>query len=341
MAFPFTAEENFESGGVGDFNSETDTDSRLDFPHFSELAAIPGTPMPWRGAYCMRVKFGAGFEADAYVQENDDWDIASDGALYFRFMMYVDPLMTMSDGDEVAIFALQSTGGTNEAQVAIKYTTAAGFQIGIGELSAASLLDLPLGRWLPIEVYVNLDDGGSDDGTIDLWVEGGQATQVASLDQASIVQGILGVSSQATSAMTGNLYFDDVLADDARLYWPQERYPVDQYITDDGHVFVGPGFIENATLIDGGSGDCTLDVYDTDTGKTVDANRTRLVLKTVNNDDIVDPAGMPTVVKRGAYAVIGGTNPRAMIKIRRAPGYGSEGATRIIGRNRTASGVDT
>ena len=42
MAFPLDFFENFEAGTKGNFDSETDTGNRLDFPHAHDIApAVP------------------------------------------------------------------------------------------------------------------------------------------------------------------------------------------------------------------------------------------------------------------------------------------------------------
>ena len=78
MAFPYIFKANFEGGTNGEWDSESDTGSRLDFPHYSELARIPGLAMPYRGARCMRVDLTTGQTNDHTVTEGDI-DIA-DGA---------------------------------------------------------------------------------------------------------------------------------------------------------------------------------------------------------------------------------------------------------------------
>ena len=84
MAFPYDHHVNFEAGSRGSFNAETDTDSKLDFPHYSELALTPGHGAPFSGAYCMRVDLSGGTN-DAYVNEDDDWDFALNASTSFRF----------------------------------------------------------------------------------------------------------------------------------------------------------------------------------------------------------------------------------------------------------------
>lgn len=78
MAFPYLSEYNVEQGDKGHFDSESDSASRLDFAHYSELARTPGLPMPWRGAYAMLVNLATS-TTDAYLEETGSWDTAAAG----------------------------------------------------------------------------------------------------------------------------------------------------------------------------------------------------------------------------------------------------------------------
>jgi hypothetical protein len=90
-------------------------------------------------------------------------------------------------------------------------------------------------------------------------------------------------------------------------------------LTKSGHAFVGPGKIDNVTLLSGNGTDCILSVYDTDEADTNDAKSVVTELRNTAAYEMVDPAGMPVSVKRGAYVVLSATtNPRALLKIGRA-----------------------
>lgn len=333
MTFPFVSEVNFEDGTSGSFTSETDTDSKLDFPHYSELARTPGIAMPFRGAYAMRVDLSGGTN-DAYLQEDTDWDMALAATQHWRFYLWVDPGLTMATTDEFIIWQLQSAGPISEAVLAINFTTANGFRIGIGETAATSFLDLPLGKWLAVEVSITLDDGASDDGTIDLWVDGGQATQVASLDQAAIIQGRIGAMGIDVGTTAGVILFDQVLSDDGRIYPIADRFPETVLSTTDQHVLVGPGVIDNVTLMSGAAQDCVVSLFDTDTANVNDASKIVTELKNTANNEVVDPAGMPVRVRRGCYVVMTGTTPRSLVKFRQAQAWGSDGAIRTHAQGR-------
>jgi hypothetical protein len=336
VAFPYLSENGFETGTLGHFDTKVDTETRLDFPHYSELARIPGASSPFRGAYCMRVKLeNDGSPADAYVQETGSWDTAADGtAIYFRFAFYVSSNIVMANNDEFGIFQLWSSTNTVEGGAFINYTTANGLRIGIGETAATSFKPLTTGVWHQLELGFTLDNAGSNDGTIDAWLDGGAFTQVASLDQGAITSGVVGVVGQDAGTTTGFILFDEIVADDTRVYGIVDRFTSEINLTASGHVFVGDGCVENVSLKSGAGTDNVLTVYDTDTAYTNDPMNAKVELKNTANNELVDPAGTPIYTfRRGCYVALAGTNPRATVKVCRVQNY-SDGAIRQLGQRR-------
>jgi len=337
VAFPFLFQEDFEAGTIGNFNAETDTESRLSVDHYSVLAATPGLAMPFRGAYALRVNLANdGSPADAYVQENDGFDLALDGTLYVRFLLWVSPDIIMANSDEFLILALQSAGPVDEGVVAINYTTANGLRLGVGETSASQFLPLTTGVWHTVELAVVLDDGPSNDGTLTLYLDGAAATAVTGLDQAAIAQARLGVIGQDAGTTKGVILFDDVVTDDARIYAPALRYTLSPLLTKSGHAFVGPGWVDAARLMAGAATDNVLALYDTDVAGTEDASKVKLELKNTANSEVVQSNLLaPIRFERGCYVSLTGTNPRAHVDIRPGVAYGSDGAIRNYGLRRT------
>ncbi len=336
MAFPYTSYESFELGTLGNFDAESDTNSKLDFPHYSELARTPGLAMPYRGSNCMRVDLAGGTGA-AYVQETGDWDLSATNTLYFRFMFWFGGSPVMASDDVFGIWQLWSATNTVEATCFVEYTTATGYRLGINETAAAasaSFLPLTLNEWHSVELAVTIDDGVSNDGTIDMWLDGGAATQITGLDQGAITSGVLGTVGIDAGTTAGTCLFDEVIADDARVYGPDRRFQDEVMMFESGHAFVGPGKIKNITLLSGAGTDNVLVVHDTDNANTNDVGRTVVELKNTANNETVDPAGVPVDVSRGAYVSLTGTNPRALVQIGRAVAYGSDGAIRNYGLRR-------
>ncbi|HEY6043495.1 MAG TPA: hypothetical protein VIU43_01225 [Nitrosospira sp.] len=341
MAFPFLSHCNFEDGTKGHFDSETDTGNRLDIVHYSDLARFPGLPAPWRGAYACRVDLAKSAN-DAYLQEDTSWDLSASGTIAFRFMLWVSKDLVMADTDEFVVLVLQSAGPVSEVVCAINYTTANGLRIGVGETAASQFLPLPQGRWVNVEVVATIDSGAGNDGTINLYVDGSAATQVTALDQAAITQGRFGVIGQDAGTTAGTIIFDHIIADDARVYptEPGQRFADNQVLLAAGqHLFVGPGCLENISLITGGT-DNVLQCWDTDTANTNDVNRRKVDLRTSTAKEIVDPAGMPIKFLRGCYITLSGTaaaeGPTAIAKLGSVSYWGGDGPIKNYGLKRKA-----
>jgi hypothetical protein len=128
--------------------------------------------------------------------------------------------------------------------------------------------------------------------------------------------------------------------DDARIYPPNHRFPTVARVTKSTHVFVGPGYIEGATIL---SANGTMDLYDTDVANTNDAQAKKIELDTggnfVSNDSLVH-------FERGCYVALAGTNPYGEIKLVRnssVPGvrgptaYFGDGAIRSYALKRKAT----
>ena len=274
--FPFTFEENFEGGTLGDFDATVDTNGKLTFPHYTVLAGIPGLPAPWSGAYCMRIDVSVGTAA-AHIQETGDFDITADSeTLFVRWMQWIPTDLVMANTDEFALFQFWSSTNTVEAGVYINFTTASGLRVGIGEASASSFLPMPQGRWVSLEV--SFVPGTSSDSTLDLWVDNGAAAQVGSFTSATITSGVMGTIGLDAGTTSGNLLYDNVKADATQIYAPIDRFTNTPLLTDDGHAFVGPGTIENITLLSGNGTNNIVTIFDTDTATINDLYNIRAQL---------------------------------------------------------------
>jgi hypothetical protein len=255
----------------------------------------------------MRVNLDPGTQ-DAYVQENDAFDASADGTVHVKFMLYITSDLVMANSNEFIVLALQSTGPVNEGVIAINYTTANGVRIGVGETSASAFLPFTLGEWHTVELSYNVDAGGGNDGTLTMYLDGVAATQVASLDQAAIIQGILGVTGQDAGTTNGRVFFDRVITDDARLYPDNERFPMQVVLTKSQHVFVGPGWVDGFNLLTLTASD-NIKFYDTDTANTNDA---QAALVELDADNITGVSG-PLYFHRGCYAVVTGSSCRGTV----------------------------
>ncbi len=353
MAFAFLSEENFEEAdgskritGTTDipaathFDSAADTDGIMAIEHFSELARTPGVGMPYEGAYALRIDLNGGTNP-ATLTETADWDTSADGTIYFRMMVWLGgPTLAMADTDKFGIWQLYSGTSTSEAYVGIQYTTANGYRIWANEtdsVSGAVFGAFTTNEWHCVEIAADIDDGGSNDGSVQLYLDGTSLGTVSSLDQGAITSGLIGAIGP-DAGTSGTLLIDSVIADDARVYRPRRRFAQELMLTKSSHAMLGPGYITNATLLagDGSSTTQALEIYDTTTG---DVNsHTECVLRLFSassTDQVIDPAGVPVHCRHGAFVKLSGTGdtegPRAMIQIGKTVPYGSEGAIRAYG----------
>lgn len=337
MAFPYTFHEKFEAGTMGGFDSESDTGSLLDFPHYSVLAKDPDSVMPYRGAYCMRNKLG---DTNDHTVTEGSIDIADAGTAYFKWQMALSKDFRFTADDTFNVFELQQAGGTPEISVGFRVTNSTQLiEFGIGDGTAPTSFTQWPGRrkWVTVELLATVSTGGS--GVVTLYIDGAQTNTLTSQTHAAAVgQGVLG--SQDTLATTlGTIYYDDFIMDDTRIYPYRDRFPHNHHVLKTGHLFVGPGYIEGAALWSYANGDESLILYDTDSGNTNDV--TPVVELAATGQTSV---GGPLHFERGCYAVLGGTDPRAIVYQTRSneklgvkgPLFYSEYGMRFWGYNRKA-----
>ena len=340
--FPWQTAEYFDDGGTSAKANFTETldSGKGDFPYFFDLISDQLSPMPFRGAGCFRVDLSASTNDVRLVEETADLTTGTDDQTS-RFYFFVTTDLVMADTNVFEIFNYFSASGTatEECAVGIKYTDAAGFQVGIGAAAPTTFIELELGKWHCVEVHI--DPAGSSGGEIQWRYDGAAQTTVGSLTQATTTACSWGVRNQDAGTTTGRVYFDQiVLGTEGTGGEPTwigplpERYAETIEVFDECSIFVGPGCIESVTLYDGGSGDCTAAVYDTDIGTL--ESPAKILLSSTANTETVDTSG-PRNFVRGAYIVLGGTNPRAIIHIGPGAPY-SEGSLRSYAKNRLPNG---
>jgi hypothetical protein len=342
MAHPWIFESNFEQGTNAEWDSESDTDVTLDFPHYSTLAGLTGhgPAAPFRGAYCMRVSLAGGTNDNTLVE--GDIDIADTATAWSSFNFYISPNFVATATDIFNIYELQGTADAVENAVGFQITAATGaVNIGVGKAAASvfGTIALTKGRWYHVDVRHVISS--SSIGTVDVYLDGNPTAEasIASLDAADaagILRGVFGVQNQLATT-TGTLLFDCFRFDDLRVYPFKERYPHVVQLTKDGHIFVGPGWIDSAHLL---SASGTLVLYDTDTANVLNAEAV------VDIDSALDRSGFEggAEFKRGCYADIS-TNTRAEVRLSTGATwkgqYGpkahfSPGAVRAYGQRRRA-----
>ncbi len=344
MAFPWIFESNFEAGSAAEWDSESDTGSFLDFPHFSELARTPGMEVPWRGAYCMRWSTEltgdplTGDTNDHTVTEGD-LNIADTATAWLRFYLFIGNDFAATADDILNIYEWQQAGGTVEAVISLQIiaaTNAVNIAIADGVAASTNFNSITKGVWHCIEAKNNTETNAT--GTLDLIVDGATLTSLTSIDSAAAVgSGTLGIQN-TLSTTTGTILFDQFIFDELQIFPIGRRFPDNQTLHKTSHVFVGPGRIDNITLVSGTSStDHRIQLWDTDTANTNDASALKAELANTAAQEIVDPAGMPVDILKGAYVVISGTvetsGPRAVVQIGQAAAY-SVGAMKTYGIKR-------
>lgn len=336
MAIPYIFESTFEQGTNAEWDSESDTGSLLDFPHYATLAKLQGVPMPYRGAYCMRITLG---DTNDHTLTEGDIDIADAATRYFRWYLYVSPDFTATADDVFSIFELQQAGGTVEQTVGMRITAASNLlEIGVGDGTApSSYWPFERGKWVCVELLSTISTGGS--GAMTLYLDGAQVIALTGQTQAAAVgQGVLG-TQLTLSTTTGTLYFDSFAMDDARIYPFQKRFPSQVNVTKSAHIFVGPGYVDGASLLTS-TADNTMVLYDTDTAETA------VAASTVANMDNAGISGVsgPIYFERGCYAAVAGTSPAGIVYLTQAsekpgvfgPVYHSHAGMRLYGQRRKA-----
>ena len=330
MAFPWIFDENFELGTKGGFDTAAGT---VTFPHYSTLAGIPsiGPAAPFRGAFCMQSIVST---TDNTLLEAD-LDIADTVTRWSSFYCYVSPNFTGTANDTLPLYELQSAGNVVENVVGLRITATGNLlDIGIGKATPTSFpASFSRGVWHHIELQSDIQTAGT--GIVTLWLDGANVGNVGTLTNVAVIQGVLG-TQDVLSTTSGTVLFDRFIFDDAHVFPEKVRFPTSVTITRDTHVFVGPGWIDSATLL---SASGTLVLYDTDTANTDNAEAVVDIDSTRGR--IAYDGGAE--FRRGCYADIA-TNARGEVKLftgrdwrtgKYGPiAYGSNGAIRSYGARR-------
>lgn len=333
MAFPYLFESNWAAGTNAEWDSEADTGSLLDFPHYSELSVIPGMEVPYHGdAFCMRIRMG---DTNDHTLIEGDIDIADTVTRYSSFMLYIHTNVAATADDTWNIYEVQGTANAVENAIGFRCTAASQLlEIGVGQTAPTVFYPINRGKWYHIELVSVIQTGGT--GTATLWVDGAAVATVDTLTNTPVLRGVLGTQNTLATT-TGTLLFSQFRFDDGQLYPPRERFPDTMRLTKTRNAFVGPGWIEMASLL---SENGTMDVYDTDTANINDLQSKKIELTTSGNFISHD---LPVFFQRGCYVVLAGTNPVGEIKLVREPqgrgiygptAYGSKGAIRTYGQKR-------
>ena len=308
MAISPLFESNFEAGTNAEWDDEADTDSALDFPHYTDLARAGQTT--YRGAYCMRVRMGG---TNDRTLRMDIGDIAEDGTRFLNFHLYLGKDLAFTADDDIHLVHFEesedTTTGTTLFLRMINSTDAISLALGENEtINTTTLYQIKRGRWYNIEVKMKADSQGA--GTLDLYVNNSaSAISITSVTAAPILDIIFGVTDGLTTT-TGTILFDEVKFDDVQVYPYRERRPKVMNIGKTQSIFVGPGHIESAAIITTGNNE-VLRLFDTDVANIDDVGSfvTELL------DAQFTSVSGPIEFKRGCYAVVAGTALTAQCQV--------------------------
>ena len=332
MAFPFIFSASFDTGNNSEWDSEADTGSLLDFPHYPTLAAVTSGTAPYRGAYCMRITPG---DTNDHTLIEGDIDIADTVTRWVGFALYISTDFAATADDIFNIFEWHSAGPVIEASISLQITAATDLvDIGIGEGVVASTFNsITKGVWHYIEALFTVDVTPGTGDVLTLYVDGAQYQTVTGGNvAAAISQGALGTQDTLSTTNAGYLLFDEFVFDDTRP-GITHRWATHRVITASSFLFVGSGQLDNVKILDGGSGDVILELYDTDVYNASLEPRWRGRTTTANVD--VDAADVPIEFTRGCLArFVAGTLPGGQFAIGRAVGWGSDGAVRTYASKR-------
>ena len=289
MAFPLDFFENFEAGTKGNFDSETDTGNRLDFPHAHDIAPT----MPYRGAYCCRVNLGKN-SSDAYLEEGVSW--ASGTTKHGRFRLFVGhDVQFGNDLDNVRILQFYSEHLAKETSLRLGRMEPwhrAGASTRARSGQQVHLPDGQARQWITVEWI----SASSQRNTWRHAAGPGRSTRRISPSrrQGTNTKLRLGAIDQSGD-ITGTIYFDDFAVDDARLYDDNSAHNGalsggSMLLTKSGFAFLGAGTINQVALVDGGSGDCSVKVYDTDKPNQLPLGSLRESLATVARTPLRAPS---------------------------------------------------
>ena len=120
MAFPYSWEENFESGSVSStdpFQTETDTASKLSISHYTNLARFRLAPHD--GAYALLIDQPVGEATSAFISKTSSLDLGLGTTRFIRFYLYLSENFSMSSGEGATLLEVRTDAGPI-AKVGIK-----------------------------------------------------------------------------------------------------------------------------------------------------------------------------------------------------------------------------
>ncbi len=267
--YPF--ESTFEVSDFTEWTSTVDTQSKMEVIHLLDIVkkwgnGFPGVA-PYRGNYVDHINIALG-TADAYAQTTVV-TAALGTTIWVRFFLQVTNNLVMATSDRFTILSVQSAGAVEQGTISILNN------VGIIQLVAAQTGSTAIGA-LTVQAEFERDiyhlvelgmtiDSGAADGTLQFWLDGNQVgSTITGLTQAAITQMRLGAIGIDAGTTAGHLLFDQVVQALTHVDGFYRRYPQVVVLTKSGFIALGPGKIEEYTLVAGGAVDNHMSVYDLD-----------------------------------------------------------------------------
>ena len=315
MALPLEFYETFETGDKGNFDSITDTGYRLDFPHLSELEGV----MPWRGAYCLRVDLGRNIN-DAYLEKTGSWP--SGTRRWGRFRLFVgSDVQFGSDLSRVNILQWYSSAATIEARITLARIDPLGVVLAVtmyGETWASSVshFKVPVNEWFAVEFERYFH--GSTGFVSAMYPDHCRITSDRNADGTGTKWRLGAVGQEGT--LRGTVLFDEIAVDEDRLY--SDPGPLNGKLSNssiqflqNGYAFVGPGEVDNIILIDSGSNDARIQLYDVGEGSFQPSGSLRYDAKVEAAGQILNGIARKINFQEGCFVKLSGTNPQVIINM--------------------------
>ena len=306
MAWPWLFQANHELGTNAEYDTEVDTGSKLDFPHYSKLASqyTWSAAVPWKGAYCMRVE-QSGTNA-AFVAITQAIAVATSS--WARFQFCVGEGWTATAGTTSTItFFRWLTAGTTSIGMSVGFRfgriDATSLELGVG-VSLPSTFATPTNFqtnfWHSVEVNALVNTTSSTaDGSVYVYLDGVLAASATSTAMASVFQQVrLGILSGAAAGsipagLSGTFLFDDFIMDNTRLGPALNRFSETKMMTKSGHVFVGSGRLDDLMLIAQAVTTSEVNLYDTDQAGIIPQDKLKARLTAITSGDTTNLAGAP------------------------------------------------
>jgi hypothetical protein len=163
------------------------------------------------------------------------------------------------------------------------------------------------------EATWTVDQGAQNDGVLQVWFNS-TVLRLTNLDQGAITHAPYGIRNQ-TGVGKGHFLLDDIIVDGSRLF--PRQHGAAKVFTKSGWAFVGPGEVEQVRLIDGGSGNTSVKIYDT--GRINYAEHDLVEHLAVTTSQKLAATERPFQVHNGCYVKLGGTDPQALVRCGATP----------------------